>query len=238
MITSITVCSFNVGGWTDGTRSGLRSDELPARLAAWESFLADNDADFLLCEEASFFVDAARLMPAYETLFARRFPFSARVESGDKLTAAVLLCAKYPIENPTARQFASGSGRPFVTFDTVCGGRRLKFAVVHLSIEANSEGIRRRDLAELAALLRDGEIDVLTGDFNTFEIGEFDIFRPAAHLANHGAYGDFETWPHKAGQWNRCLDNVITGGALTLSDVRMGDVILSDHLPIFAQVGF
>lgn len=231
------ICTYNVGGWTDGTRSGLLPEELPERIAGWESFLSDLDPDFLLCEEASPFLDAAGTLPAAETLFGSRFPFLARPRSGRRLTDAVLLCGKYPIGHLTVREFSSGSGRPFVTFDTEAEGKKRTFAVVHLSIEANSEGIRQKDLAELAGLLARGEADVITGDFNTFSIREFDVFRPCAALANHGDRGDFETWPHTAGKWNRCIDNIIVRNGLPLGAVRLGTAVLSDHMALAAEVG-
>ena len=234
---SITICSYNVGGWTDGTRQGMNEDELPQRLEGWRSFLSDLNPDFLLCEEASLYLDAARTLDPYRELFSRYYPYSARPETGHRLTDEVLLLGKYPIENMTVESFESGSGRPFVSFRTEVNGRRLNIAVVHLSIEADSEGIRQKDLSELAEMLSEGKLDIITGDFNTFAIGEFDVFRPVSRLANHGDSGDFETWPHTAGRWNRCIDNIIVRNEYSLGDVRSGSAVLSDHMPLTAKIG-
>lgn len=236
MKNTLKICSYNVGKWTDGIRSGMTPEEIPARKAGWEAFLSENDPDFLLFEEAGHFLDEARTIPPYETLFQARYPYVARPETESRLLNSVMFCGKYPIEDMTVRAFESGSGRPFVTFHTTVGDRKLTIAVAHLSIEGNSEGIRQQDLAELARRIEREEFDILTGDFNTFTIGEFDVF-PKAQMVNHGNSGDFRTWPHP-GKWNQCIDNIIVRKGLTIGSIRLGTALLSDHMALMAEIGF
>lgn len=240
--TSFRVCSYNVGVWTDGVRPGLEPEELDGRIAAWNRFLDDFDPDFLLCEEASGWLDSAHTVTAYETLFARRFPehWQTTDPQYNGLVHGILLLGKYPIRNAEVLSFSSGSGRPLVTFETELCGKNVRFFVVHPSIEAHSEGIRQKDLAELASLLAGCAYGVAAGDYNTYDISEFDTHFGAFPMANHGAFGDFETWPHKSsiGVWSRCLDNIITTPSLAVKSVRLGTEVLSDHMPIMAEIAF
>lgn len=232
----LTVCTYNVGKWTDGMRPGLMPNEIFGRISAWSDFLKETDPDLLLCEEATEYFDAAGTVNSCDTLFGDKYPYIVKPQSGNRLTDEILICSKFPVENMRIRSFLSGSGRPFVTFSILFEGRKLTFAVVHLSIEADSAGLRQKDVAELAAMIENGNIDIITGDFNTFCIEEFDIFNRMAFLANHGDYGDFETWPHTAGKWNRCIDNIIVSRNLSISSVQLGTHILSDHMPLIAQI--
>jgi len=230
------ITTFNVGKFTDGVRNGLAPEELPGRIDGWKRFLDDTDPDILVCLEASVYIDAAGTLPAYETLFKEKYPFYARPDSGSSLTKSILVCSKTPVSELCVRSFSSGSGRPFVSFVAVCGETSLRIAAVHLSIEAYSSGVRQADLAELSSMLRNSEFDVVLGDFNTFSVDEFDVFRPHCGMANHGIAGDFETWPHTAGGWSRCIDNIIAGEAVSIEKVTLGQEVLSDHMPLTAEI--
>ena len=230
------VCSFNVGMWTNGTRPGLEADELADRCVAWEDQRCR--PDLLLCEEALPFLDSAQSVAAYPTLFARFFPYcwSPR-DCAAPLTQEILLLSRFPILRPQVLAFSGGSGRPLVTFETEANGKGLRFFVTHLSIEAHSDGIRQQDLAELSALLHGRGRGILTGDFNTYSVREFDRFSGLT-MANHGAFGDLETWPHDSsvGVWNRCLDNILVTPDIKMENAFLDSADLSDHRPIFADL--
>ena len=233
------VCSFNVGMWTDGTRPGLTADEITGRCAAWEKLLNRYHPDLLLCEEATLFLDKAGTAAAYPTLFARHFPCCwSPQDCGAPLTKEILLLSRFPILHPRVLSFSGGSGRPLVSFETDVGGKTVRFFVTHLSIEAHSGGIRQQDLTELAALLRECGSGVLTGDFNTYSIQEFERPFSGLPMANHGVFGDIETWPHvsSVGSWNKCLDNIIVTPDITMENVFSDDADLSDHRPLFADL--
>lgn len=147
----------------------------------------------------------------------------------------LLLCSKYNLYDVTVNSFECGSGRPYVTYKADINGKTINFIICHLSIESESTGIRQQELSELATKLNTYEYGVLSGDFNTFSIDEYDIFE-GFNMANHRDFGDFPTWNHESGGWNKCIDNIITTSNITIQNVEMPEVGLSDHSPLIAEL--
>lgn len=239
---SFKVCSFNVGLWFDGTRKCSTIEEVNNAIVNWHRFLGDYNPDFLLTEEARIFVDANNTADAYDKLIRFKLPFEWRADrtSDETLEKQMFMYGKYNMQNFKFNVFKSGSGRPFLTFDSVINGKKVNFIVVHLSIESNSEGIRQQDLLELKELMETYEYGVLTGDFNTYNIDEFNIFSQF-NMANHGSFGDYDTWHSKSetSTWNECLDNIITTTNLSIQNVKMyTEHKMSDHQPIMAELKF
>ena len=236
------VGSFNVGIWTDGKSSNARVD--PANVKAegikLRRFLGNTNFDFLLCEEATHEFDKDYKIDAYEYCFKNNLPFYWKTKSsteGSPQVRQFLLTGKYELTNVTYHDYECESTRGYVTFECNISGRNITFIVCHLSSESSSDGIRQQEMEELANILKKCEYGVLCGDFNAFSIDEFNTHFSEFNLSNHGYYGDFNTWPVTEWEsWNHCLDNIITTKSIKITNVLMGEIAMSDHKPLIAEI--
>ena len=236
------VGSFNVGNWTDGKSSNARVD--PANVKAegikLRRFLGNTNFDFLLCEEATHEFDKDYKIDAYEYCFKNNLPFYWKTKSsteGSPQVRQFLLTGKYELINVTYHDYECKSTRGYVTFECNISGRNITFIVCHLSLESSSDGIRQQEMEELANILKKCEYGVLCGDFNAFSIDEFTTHFSEFNLSNHGYYGDFNTWPVQGWEsWNHCIDNIITTKSIKITNVLMGEIAMSDHKPLIAEI--
>lgn len=233
------VGSFNVGLWTDGKSSNARVD--PAKVKEesikLRRFLGNTNFDFLLCEEATHEFDKEYKIDAYEYCFKNNLPFHWKTNEGSIQVRQFLLTGKYELINVTYHDYECESTRGYVTFECNIGGRNITFVVCHLSLESSSDGIRQKEMQELANILKKCEYGILCGDFNAFSIDEFTTHFSEFNLSNHGYYGDFNTWPVTGWEsWNHCLDNIITTKSIKITNVLMGEIAMSDHKPLIAEV--
>lgn len=236
------VGSFNVGLWTDGKSSNAQVDsaDVEAESIKLRRFLGNTNFDFLLCEEATHEFDKDYKIDAYEYCFKNNLPFYWKTKSsteGSPQVRQFLLTGKYELVNVTYHDYECESTRGYVTFECNISGRNITFIVCHLSLESSSDGIRQQEMEELANILKKCEYGVLCGDFNAFSIDEFTTHFSEFNLSNHGYYGDFNTWPVTGFEsWNHCLDNIITTKSVKITNVFMGEIAMSDHKPLIAEI--
>lgn len=236
------VGSFNVGIWTDGKSSNARVDPANVKTEGIKlrRFLGNTNFDFLLCEEATHEFDKDYKIDAYEYCFKNNLPFHWKTKSsteGSPQVRQFLLTGKYELINVTYHDYECESTRGYVTFECNISGRNITFIVCHLSLESSSDGIRQQEMGELANILKKCEYGVLCGDFNAFSIDEFTTHFSEFNLSNHGYYGDFNTWPVTGWEsWNHCIDNIITTKSIKITNVLMGEIAMSDHKPLIAEI--
>lgn len=236
------VGSFNVGMWTDGVGSNARVDPANVKEESIKlrRFIGNTNFDFLFCEEATHEFDKDYKIDAYEYCFKNNLPFYWKTKSsaeGSPQVRQFLLTGKYELINVTYHDYECESTRGYVTFECNISGRNITFVVCHLSLESSSDGIRQKEMEELANILKKCEYGVLCGDFNAFSIDEFTTHFSEFNLSNHGYYGDFNTWPVPGWKsWNHCLDNIITTKSIKITNVLMGEIAMSDHKPLIAEV--
>lgn len=234
--------SFNVGMWTDGKSSNARVDPANVKEESIKlrRFIGNTNFDFLLCEEATHEFDKDYKIDAYEYCFKNNLPFYWKTKSsteGSPQVRQFLLTGKYELINVTYHDYECESTRGYVTFECNISGRNITFVVCHLSLESSSDGIRQKEMEELANILKKCEYGVLCGDFNAFSIDEFTTHFSEFNLSNHGYYGDFNTWPVPGWEsWNHCLDNIITTKSIKITNVLMGEIAMSDHKPLIAEI--
>lgn len=239
--TKLRVCSFNVGLWTDGVSSNARvaDEDVPKASVALRRFIGESNADFILCEEATHEFDKSMTIDAYTQCFENNLPYGWKTsESGNwEYVRQMLLASKYKIVNVKAHEYKCGSTRGYATFDASICGKYVTFIVCHLSTESNSDGLRQQEMEELKSVMNDYEYSILCGDFNAYSIDEFTNHFGDFNIANHGYFGDFTTWPVDGWEsWNHCLDNIITTKNITIENVYMGNVDMSDHRPLIADL--
>lgn len=246
--TSLKVCSFNVGIWTNGVSSNARvaDEDVPVASVKLRRFLGNMNADFVLCEEAVDTFNKSKTINAYDYCFKNNLPYGWYVVEGSAESEQLgigakqmLLTSKYQMNNITHHSYVENPSRGYMTFDCDIDGKTVNFIVAHASTEGTSDGIRQKEMEELAEVLRECDYGVLTGDFNAFSIDEFTNHFGDFNIANHGYFGDFETWPSDSSywaSWNKCLDNIITTKNIKIENVYMGDVDMSDHKPLVAEL--
>lgn len=236
------VCSFNTGLYYDGVRKPQNDEEIKQAEVNWHRFLGEFNPDFLLTEESKIYIDNANTINAYDNLIKFKLPYKEMLSDTNDvpLENQIGAYSKMKINDFKMNAFKSGSGRPFITFNSLINGKRVNFIIVHLSIEDNSSGARQQDLIELRDLMRTYDYGVLTGDFNTYNIDEFNVLSEF-NMANHGDFGEYDTWHSKSetSTWNECLDNIVTTKSLSIQNVEMfTKYIMSDHNPIMAELKF
>lgn len=240
-LTKIKICSFNVGMWYDGVSKGVPTNEVTAKSLSLRRFLSNENADFLLCEEARKYFDVNNTIDAYEKNIKYNYPNYFRTDDTTLFygTREMLIASNKYINNATIHNYKCESERQYITFNSTINNVTITFILCHLSIEGNSTGIRQQEMEELAEFLEKCEYGVLCGDFNAFSITEFDTHFSAFNMANHGYFGDFNTWPVPGWEsWNHCIDNIITTKSIKITNVLMGEITMSDHKPLIAELEF
>lgn len=241
---SLKVCSFNVGIWTDGKSSHARVDDENVETEAIKlrRFLGNENFDFLLCEEATHEFDKSYKINAYDYCFKNNLPYGWCTSDRSVSVQArqFLLTGKYKLNNVTYHDYVNASTRGYVTFTSTIMGREITFINCHLSSGYSADDeMRSKERAELIQVLKNCEYGVLMGDFNARSIDDFNDFSEF-NVANHGYYGDFKTWPAAneidLGWPNGCIDNIITTKSIKITNVLMGEIAMSDHKPLIAEL--
>lgn len=221
------IVSFNVGQWHDGVTK--QPDETASEYAAmFRRFLGAINPEIIGMLEAPSTINVGNTYPAV-SLYEHKLPFQYRAIEG---AGGLSVAAKNSIMNPQLITFASGSGRYACSFKYEIGSATVKIYIVHLSVEANTTGIRQQDLQEIAGWLSNNEHCIVMGDFNTYDMSELEIFS-GYNICNGGNFGDFITWPGVSASWpNGAIDNVVTTRNISIQNVYVPNVSLSDHRPI------
>lgn len=231
------VCTFNVGLWHDGNTK--QPDATASAFAkSWRRFLGEMNPEVMAMLEAPSTINQSNTVNARD-LYGFKLPFQYRDGDG---SMGRLSAAKNSMLNPTSITFPSGSGRPCFSFDYQVGDKLVHFVVVHLSIEHTygEYDPRQEDLKEIKGWLDNavthGESWVVLGDFNTYNMSELDRFA-SYNVANGGIFGEFATWPNVSESWpNPAIDNIITTPDISIQNVFIADVSLSDHKPFVADL--
>ena len=232
------VCTFNVGLWHDGNTK--QPDATASTFAkSWRRFLGEMNPEVMSMLEAPSTINQSNTVNARD-LFGFKLPFQYRDADGN--STGRLSAAKNSMLNPTSITFESGSGRPCFSFDYQVGDKMVHFVVVHLSIEHSygDRDPRQLDLGEikdwLDTAVTHGESWVVMGDFNTYNMSELDRFANY-NVANGGIFGEFATWPNVDESWpNPAIDNIITTPDISIQNVFISNVNLSDHKPFVADL--
>ena len=140
------------------------------------------------------------------------------------------ILSRYPIVEFEVIKLNSGSeeqrcvGHAVINVDGVL----FDFFNTHLSFE--SLELRTGQYKQLAELLAKCETYILTGDFNTANMTEFDVL-PDATLVNNGKYGTFPSS-------GNAIDNIVISKDWNIIDSGMGPQGHSDHILLWAELKF
>ena len=126
--------------------------------------------------------------------------------------------------------YSEGTEQRVLGHAVICVGDQLiDFFVTHLTFGKNTN-IRKKQLEGIAQELARTEQYIITGDFNTSDYQEFELFDGATPLNNFDQY--FETfYPYELGP-----DNIIFSCAWKSLSVQMENFEYSDHYMLHAVV--
>ena len=140
------------------------------------------------------------------------------------------ILSRYPIVEFEVIKLDSGSeeqrcvGHAVIDVDGVL----FDFFNTHLSFE--SLDLRTKQYKQLSELLAKCETYILTGDFNTANMTEFDVL-PDATLVNNGKFGTFPSS-------GNAIDNIVISKDWNIVDSGMGPKGHSDHNLLWAELKF
>ena len=233
----IKVCNYNVGKWNDGVTRPSTS-EVDNISVNYHRFLGTFDADILFMEESFIKIDESNTVDAYEKMLKFKYPYKWRKSntSDSGVDGQLVIYSKYPIKNAEIHTFTSASQRPYITAEIMVNGELINVILTHFDISTDSTN-RMADYAELKALMSTYKTGIVCGDFNAYTLNEFDTMSEY-NMANHGSFGDFETWGVGiTTDWNKCIDNIFTTKNISIQNVVVGtNYNLSDHKPIMAEL--
>lgn len=140
------------------------------------------------------------------------------------------ILSRYPIVEFEVIKLDSGSEEQRCVGHAVIdvNGVLFDFFNTHLSFE--SLDLRTGQYKQLAELLAKCETYILTGDFNTAVMTEFDVL-PDATLVNNGKYGTFPSS-------GKAIDNIVISKDWNVVDSGMGPKGHSDHILLWAELKF
>ena len=111
------------------------------------------------------------------------------------------------------------------------GERRISFLVTHLTFR--NENARKGQLSQLAEILEKKSEFVLTGDFNTSDLGALDGMRGISRVNRREQ--PTVTFPDGA----RCIDNIVYSDSVwSFGEINLVTDSYSDHYMIFADAEF
>ena len=140
------------------------------------------------------------------------------------------ILSRYPIVEFEVIKLDSGSeeqrcvGHAVIDVD----GVYFDFFNTHLSFE--SLDLRTKQYKQLAELLAKCDTYILTGDFNTANMAEFNVL-PDATLVNNGKFGTFPSS-------GKAIDNIVISKDWNIVDSGMGPKGHSDHILLWAELKF
>lgn len=108
----------------------------------------------------------------------------------------------------------------------------LSVFIAHLPL-APFRRTQQHQLREIAGMMADRDHAVLYGDLNIHDDGRLAVLRERAGATIHCPDPTYPAYDPQ-----RCLDRVITGPGVTLEDEQVLDTVISDHLPVLAEVSW
>lgn len=205
--------------------------DVPLDVGCIGRFLADSNVDIAGLQEIDVGTHRMKGMDVLANIAeGGGYPYSyfAKAMAFDGGGYGVGIVSRYPILEAQAIPLFSGGEEPRVLCRTVLdvGWGKLNFFNTHTSYE--SKEIRTRQLEEIGTHLAECKDFILTGDFNTADLGEFSAF-PSCSTVNSNEYPSF----YATGEG---IDNIFVSNNFHILKSTMPTTLLSDHYPILSLV--
>ena len=138
------------------------------------------------------------------------------------------IVSRYPILEAQTIPLFSGGEEPRVLCHAVIEAEHGCFDFFNTHTSYESKEIRMRQLEEIGTHLAACKNFVLTGDFNTADLGELSVFSTCT-AANRNEYASF----YATGEG---IDNIFLSQTFCVCKTEMPKVLYSDHYPILSLV--
>ena len=234
------IAQWNIGHYNFGKtqNSNITPDSFAGQYLLYQQMLSSINADLLaICEYSAVFgTDSSGERGSLSTLFSS-YPYY--FEGHQANYACNALFSQEKLENIESHSFENLKTKYYyISADFPYGGITIKVISTHLAFNDVNDDYALSQIKELIEIAKDYKYVVMMGDWNIKDVNNYSLFVDAGYaLANHGRFGDFETFSRKkaANARNYILDNIMVKG-LTISDVRVIKQDLSDHYPLIASV--
>ena len=206
----------------------LTSNQQSARLI---ELVHSEQPDVLILQEVN-----GRWMQALKPL-DDSFPYAKAIPRDDNFGIAVL--SRLPLR---AREMTLGnSGVPSIVADLKIAGRDISLIATHPLPPGSQETFEQRNaqLASLASLARHSAAPIiLVGDLNVTMWSPFyaALIRDSGLVNARKGFGVLPTWPAQLPLWRIPLDHCLTSADIKVADIRVGQAIGSDHLPLIVEL--
>lgn len=221
-----------------GNSGGLQTN-VEEKIANYNAFFAEQNADVLMMQEFTEYVDANQQYQANSSIFNRHFAYSSYSEK------ETVIKSQYPFANSAFSYLHTSGDFPAwcIYGNTTIGG--LPFTVV--SAVLNSSSVieeKLRALNKLVNVILPNSENVIIGmDTNALSQAEADSMKNYMEsngflCANWDRFGYLETYNLN---WSgyRCIDNIFTRGSIGIDSFFVPDVyadLSSDHYPVVANL--
>ncbi len=226
---TLSVCSWNVGLWNDGTTPYMTISEK----YKWMRVFGEINADIIMTQESPYTVVSGDSV-IYPNLFGYKYDYLKNPLAAETVYLSKGIASVFPIANPT-RNFFTDNQRSYLKAYIIIND--IKICLINCQLSFNSAE-RAPEITELINVMNGEDYVICCGDFNVEDVNEFDAFSTAGYkMANDGDFGQFVTWDHTTEEWtNGVLDNCIVSSNISITNVRTIDGTgtggISDHKPI------
>ena len=244
---TLVIGQWNIGHFSGGSspNSTIRGKEYTALVAQCRSIISSLSADIISLNEFSVVIgtDNSNIQYKAEDELFQDYDFryighQSRYSCNALFSKVELLdCNEQVYEcNQTAQithtSVIKATDYYLVESIILLKGVKTVFVSTHLAFDKNNEDVACNQIRELIEKYKDEEHIFICGDWNIFDVHNFNLFTEAGYqIANHSKYGDFDTWDGGA-----VLDNIIVKG-YDIVDVKMINTAtsISDHNPIVVK---
>lgn len=229
------VMSYNVGGWYKGSGRNVPAAQEAEYYALQTGMIQENDPDILVIQEylANFSDSGTSALTMLQSLY----PYVHVKTSGTYFGRAI--CSKYPISNYVERTYTKESSRYFDSCTVTIDSIPITFVNTHLGLTQEN---RDPEIVQLLGYLETLTSFIACGDYNTGVISNdktttewiknIKPFLDAGfHVANCDEAFYYTSSDIPDGNWNGCLDNIITSSNITILSAEVDETKRYDDLP-------
>lgn len=235
------ILSYNLGEFDNGQGSGMTEAAYQAKINGMQNFFNNLSADVMMFTEYRDYIDADDIHSARtELLPSETWPAFRETDLTHKKCA---IYSKTAVQDVTTGYLVVGqSDSKYLHCYTRLDEHNIHLVVVHLHF--SDPAIRAAEMDALLSMVSGFGYCIIAGDFNFETTGDeyktqFAKATAAGfRLANGGLAGWIKTW-HKD-NLTHYIDNILVKGGIDIGAVNVpkqaGDLIPSDHLPIWAFI--
>lgn len=243
--TKLKIGTFNVGDYS-GAGGWQEYVEVPlGDKTEYLKYISSLDVDVLCTQEDREFWDIPNSITTFSEIYSNIFKdsclVSKAVSRGNTGAKAIysnlnsIVSGRYTFETQGYNPETSEDFWNSFTYKVAeIGSNTVLLISVHLAPKANNADVRKLQIGEIKEFVKSFGIDkvIICGDFNVSE-DEYDSFGEGWTLANHGKYGDFDTYDSSN---HHPFDNIVVSEGILVSNVEVHPNSFHDHFALTATI--